>query len=360
MSEILSDEVIAKIIEKGSLDVDPDTLKKTLSVMPAVQGNSYDKDSYHMATEFRLTYKAVKGTRHLRPYRLLQLAAESFKEVYIQNYAKNLTVLTFSDKELKELKGMDYYDAASYLSIRADNVSGLMNELAAESPGFRSQSGQSFRSLAAGIENLKQEQIDKNLLAYIRDKGISGDKREMLKRLSYSNTMLNYDRAKADAAYSINNQAVAMYAAEMTRVALIPTIDKDKDYYMGRTKVGLDILSLDAKASSEEAGRLLKRIKTNSAYAEALRQSNSGYGRDSVTEKNIEKIYTSLKSISASAESTAREYSDTRMNRVISTRIIYPSPAASAAIILLVSAMLFGALYMLSAAHRYLSEKSEN
>ena len=358
MSEILSDEVLDRAIEKGGFTgVTREGLKKSLSVAPVVQGYSYDKDNYHISTEFRLSYNASKETKKLVPATVLQLTAESFKELFIQKYAKNFSLLTFTKEETEQFKRMDYYDIAYYLSMRADNISLYMGDLNSESPSFKSSDGLSFSSLYAKSGNIRKELLDNDLLAYIRNNGISKNKTEMLKRLSFNNNMMRFDLQKANSNFAINNEAVEMYAAEMTRIALVPTIDQSKDYYMSRTKVGLDDLSMDDKAASEEAGSLMDKIKKNSAFADALKNSASGYGTNPVTDAEIDKITDSLLSISEDAKETAQEYTETRMNGVISTQINTPSVVGTVVKSLIIAFLVFGALYVLSITKDYLNDR---
>ncbi len=358
MSEILSDEVLDRAIEKGGFTgVTREALKKSLSVTPAVQGYSYDKDNYHISTEFRLSYRATKETRKLVPATVLQLTAESFKELFIQKYAKNFTLLTFKKEETRQFKNMDYYDIAFYLSMRADNISRYMSELNTESPSFKSDEGLNFSSLSAKSGNIRKELLDNDLLAYIRDNGISKNKDELLKRLSFNNIMMGFDMQKANSSFDINNEAVNMYAAEMTRIALVPTVDEGKDYYMSRTKVGLDDLSLNAKSASDEAANLLIKIRKNSTFAEALRGSHSGYGTNAITDAEIDKITQSLLSISEDAKKTAQEYTETRMNGVISTQINTPSVVTTVIKSLIIAFMFFVALYVLSITKDYMNDR---
>ena len=51
-----------------------------------------------------------------------------------------------------------------------------------------------------------------------------------------------------------------MYSEEMTRVVLVPTWDQSGKYYMGRTKVGIDELSVKAKEFSEQVASSEKEI----------------------------------------------------------------------------------------------------
>ncbi len=354
MGEILSDEVIDRAIQKGGMKgVTREGLRKALVVNPVVQGDSHDRDSYHISTEFRVVYKANKETRKLEPTTVIQLVAESFKEVYIRKYAKNFGVLRFRAEEAKQFKDWDYYDIAYYLSMRADNITSYMSELNGESPSFKSKKGMSFSSLAAKSGNIRTELLDNDLLAYIRDRGISKNKTEMLKRLSYNNNMMRFDMRKANSSFNINNQAVEMYAAEMTRIALVPTIDSNKDYYMSKTKVGLDDLSLAAKTASDQAKELLLKIKKNSEFADSLRASSSAFGTNPVVDEEIDEVVQSLVNISRDAKNTAQEYTESRMNEVISVQINYPSMLRTAAKCLILTLLFFGALYVLSVTRDY-------
>ncbi|MBO4548044.1 MAG: hypothetical protein J5758_02410 [Abditibacteriota bacterium] len=354
MTEILSDDVLDRTIEKGGFEgVTREGLKKALAVTPTVQGYSYEKESYHISTEFRLTYKANKETRGLEPATVIQLAADSFKEIFIEKYARNYSLLVFKPEEANQFEGMDYYDIAYYLSMRADNISAYMSELNGESPSFKTEDGTGFASLSAKSGNIRKEQLDNDLLAYIRDKGVSKNKTRMLKRLSFNNNMMGFDLQKANSSFEINNQAIAMYAAEMTRIALVPTIDEGKDYYMSQTKVGLDDLSMAAKGASEEAGGLLTKIKRNSAFAESLRANPHTMGSDPVLDKEIEKICDSLVQISKDARYAAQAYTETRMNGVISAQVAHPSPVQTGAACFVTALLFFGALYMLSATQDY-------
>ena len=54
-----------------------------------------------------------------------------------------------------------------------------------------------------------------------------------------------------------------MYSEEMTRVVLVPTWDKSGKYYMGRTKVGVDELSVMATTFSDYVASNEKAIMDN-------------------------------------------------------------------------------------------------
>ena len=93
MSEIISDEVIERAIEKGALeDVTVKALRECLSVYPCVQGGVENEAQYHISTEFAVEYKASKDTDHLDPENVIQLITLAYKEYYIEQYTENFTL----------------------------------------------------------------------------------------------------------------------------------------------------------------------------------------------------------------------------------------------------------------------------
>ena len=111
-------------------------------------------------------------------------------------------------------------------------------------PVFTASNGETFYSLAAKCENVGQVQIQDNLKAYILDQGISKDATGYIGRLEYDNTRMDYEQQKALAGFNVRTDAIQLYAEEMTRIVLVPTWDTEGEYYMGRTKVGIDQLPL--------------------------------------------------------------------------------------------------------------------
>ena len=59
-----------------------------------------------------------------------------------------------------------------------------------------------------------------------------------------------------------------MYSEEMTRIVLVPTWDQTGKYYMGRTKVGIDELSVKAASYSNSVASNEKEIMDMRLMAE--------------------------------------------------------------------------------------------
>ena len=111
-----------------------------------------------------------------------------------------------------------------------------------------------------------------------------------------------------------------MYSEEMTRVVLVPTWDKEGKYYMGRTKVGIDELSVMATKFSDYVASNEKEIMDNNLIINKI-SSNSNESQISSADSLIESIYASIKGFEKEAITAGREYSRHKMNQCIAVSI---------------------------------------
>ena len=317
-SEILCDEVLERTIEMGAFeDVTVDQLRRCLTVEPLVQGSSYSEADYHIATEFLVTYQADKNTAHLDSENVVRLIGNAYKDFYIDTYTDNFSVLDLS-LEPEDMEDLDYLDIVTYLENQAYQVANYMYALGEENASFFSSGGESFYSLAEKVTNLLEVQIQDRLESYLLHNGISKDTTSYVGRLEYDNVLTDYDIQRANASFRVRNEAVQMYDEEMTRVVLVPTWDDEGEYYMGRTKVGVDDLSTEAEQYSQSAAEDLSRMESNNTVISALNASGSS-GEDPVAEQLITEICETLNGYALAAKTAGQEYSETKLNQCISS-----------------------------------------
>jgi hypothetical protein len=147
------------------------------------------------------------------------------------------------------------------------------------------------------------------------------DRNEYVDRLSYRNKNIDFDRQKNDASYKLCNDAIAMYSEEMTRVVLVPTWDQSGKYYMGRTKVGVDELSVLATSFSDNVASNEKEIMDNNLILQKISSINQETQISSSADSLVESIYESIKGFEKEAINAGREYSRHRMNQCIAVNI---------------------------------------
>ena len=151
--------------------------------------------------------------------------------------------------------------------------------------------------------------------------GIARDKSGYIDRLSYQNKNTDFDRQKNAASFSLCNSAIGMYSAEMTRVVLVPTWDTSGKYYMGRTKVGIDELSVKATDFSNKVASNEKEIMDNDLIINKMQASSADSAVNAEADSLIASIDESIKLFADEAIAAGREYSNYRMNQCIALRI---------------------------------------
>ena len=321
MSEIICDDVLSRTIEKGGLeDVTVADLKNCLSVYPLIQGNAYSKDSYHISTEFVVSYTAGKKLRGYSADTLVQLLCNSYRDYYFDTYVNDFSVPAESFEE--QLKDLDYIDAATLLGKRANAILNYLYGLQSKNSSFVSANGATFASVAAKTYNLNESQVNNTLYAYILQNGVSKDPLRLLRRFGFANVQAGFDKQKMQQSYKTTNDTIAAYVKDMTRVVLVPTWDNDGQYYMGRTKVGIDVLSVQAVDYSKKVAEIEKRIQDNNLKLTKFGTTGGNTAADKeATAALIVSLSDSLRRLAEEARSIGQEYYSNQMNQCISASV---------------------------------------
>ena len=320
MSEILCDEVLSRAIEMGALEnISAKTLKKSLSLYPYVQGDVTDESEYHISTEFVVAYNATKDTQHLDPKNVVQLIANAYKEYYIEKYTDNYSMV--AQQKQHDYSSLEYMDIVTYLNKEVNFVLNYLYGMAQNSYSFVTSDGKTFQSIASQVYQFQTTQINQNLWSLILQNGVAKDKSGYIDRLNYHNNNTNFTLQKNAASFDLCNEAVSMYAEEMTRIVLVPTWDESGKYYMGRTKVGIDELSVMATAFSDKVASNQKEIMDLELIIDKMESVTSNSKVYKEADELIATVDRSIAEFTKEAINAGREYSSYRMNQCIATRI---------------------------------------
>ena len=321
MTEIICDEVVEKAIKMGALEnVTVGQLKNCLSVYPYVQGDVNVESNYHISTEFVVEYHASKHTDHLMAENVISLITNAYKEYYIEKYTDNFTLTSKEDKP--DYSKMEYMDIVSYFDKETTAVLNYLYGMEKKGPSFVTKNNTTFNSIAGKVYQFKQTQIDQNLRSLVLQHGIVRNEDTYIDRLTYQNTNTDFDRQKYAASFSLCNQAIQRYAEEMTRIVLVPTWDESGKYYMGRTKVGIDELSVMATSFSDKVATSEKEIMDNNLVISKMQQADNNSAQAvAEAEALIALIDEGIDNFTAEAISAGREYSNYTMNQCIAVSI---------------------------------------
>ena len=351
MSEIICDEVVEKAIEMGAFQkVTTKQLKNCLSVYPLVQGDVNDKSNYHISTEFVVEYHASKHTEHLSPENVISLIASAYKEYYIEKYTDNFSLT--EQEEKPDFSTMEYMDIVTYFNKETTAVLNYLYGMAEKGPSFVTENDSTFNAIAGKVYQFKETQINENLKSLILQYGIARDKSGYIDRLTYQNTNTDFDKQKNDVSYDLCNEAIDMYAEEMTRVVLVPTWDGSGKYYMGRTKVGIDELSVKATTFSENVANNEKEIMDNKLVINKMQKAKKNTKQSEVDEL-IASIDNSIDNFTTEAIKAGREYSNHTMNQCIAVSISGTSLFTELKQVLVFAVFAYAALVLLSISKKF-------
>lgn len=320
MAEIICDEVVEKAIKMGAFEnVTVKQLKNCLSVYPYVQGDVNDESNYHISTEFVVEYNASKHTEHLNAENVILLVTSAYKEYYIEKYTDKFSLK--KQEEKPDFSTMEYMDIVSYLSKESTEVLNYLYGMARKSQSFVTENNTTFNSIAGKVHQFKETQIEQNLKSLILQYGIARDEADYIDRLSYQNKNTDFDRQKNAVSFDLCNEAIDMYAEEMTRVVLVPTWDGSGKYYMGRTKVGIDELSVMATTFSNNVAVNNKEIMDNELVIEKMQTVTDSASAHEQADALIAAIDKSIDDFAAEAIRAGREYSNYTMNQCVAVSI---------------------------------------
>lgn len=319
MAEITCDEVISRAIEMGAMeDVSVKDLKACLSVYPYVEGGVRFEDEYHISTEFVLEYYANRETAHLDSSTVVQLVTMAYKDYYVEKYVDYYEL----DREHRpDFDELEYMDAVDYFQKEATGILNYLYGLQKSDPSFLTEDKTSFGSLASKVHQFKEVQIDENLRSLILQNGVAKDRVGLIDRLHYQNNNTDFTRRKDTISFDLCNQAVKLYAEEMTRIVLVPTWDEIGKYYMGRTKVGIDELSMMATAFSDAVAESEKSMMDNRLVADKMQAAVGGADQKEAVDRLILTIDQELDQYAEAAISAGRQYSARKLNRCIGVSV---------------------------------------
>ena len=352
MAEIICDEVVEKAIEMGALEnVTVKQLKNCLCVYPYIQGDVNDKSNYHISTEFIVEYHASKHTDHLDAENVITLITSAYKEYYIEKYTDNFSLTSKEDKP--DYSTMEYMDIVTYFNKETTEVLNYLYGMAEKGPSFVTKNNTTFHAIAQKVHQFKETQIDQNLKSLVLQHGIVRDKDSYIERLSYQNKNTDFDRQRNKASFDICNQAIDMYSEEMTRVVLVPTWDEGGKYYMGRTKVGIDELSVMATTFSDNVASNEKEIMDNNLVIGKMQSASGNTSANAEADALIIAIDKSIYDFVGEAITAGREYSNYRMNQCIAVSISGTSLFSELKTIIIFMMLAYIAAYVFTVSKRF-------
>ena len=271
--EVLSDEVLKSACDKLDNKVDPETLKKHISVTGITTDGTFNtirqkvldgNDTYsYFPSRYTITYSIVsdsiaadgvfasiaavfKQLAMPSKTKILQCVADSYKEYYENNYV--LTSEVF-DIDWSKTRSLDYFNKASEINNILIRISRFLGKRYDEDVEFVSKDGVSFGDLKDEAAGIMQNDIE-SYKSFVIQNGITSDRDKLLKQFRYVLNTNNDQAVRSRGEYAIMLDGISIYDPSITKVVFIPDLDSENVFYMNRTKIGIDYLTENASKAN--------------------------------------------------------------------------------------------------------------
>ncbi len=324
--EIKSNEVIKGALSRlGDSSLSVEAVKSRIRINAKMPSTAIDtvesavagsKDYSYCPSEFMIYYSQENKFAKNRTDEFLKALAESYKDYFYKNHALRNVVLEFSIDE--DFDKYDYNEQYQVISDKIASMLSYLNQRQLENDSFNAKStGYSFGNLISLLGNVNSVDLEK-LNAYIVQNGISKDNKLLVNKQQYSidRKMLQYNMLYQGS--QISKDAMEEYDEHLASVAFIPTVDDQNEFYMARTKTGIDDLATQSYNSGLSAVEKKKVIdKHKYMIVQFGKVKNASRKQSESVEKMISSICRDLNKISKLAVMTDNEYIKEKYNNYI-------------------------------------------
>lgn len=327
-SQILSEDILEKVIKRGGILIDAEKLSGFLTISTPLDEEKLDvtqESNLKISTGYWIRCSEMVSLYQTDPQTVLNILADVYWEEFVRNYAENDSIL---DLSFDELEGMEYLDVKDYLQMQAGKVKNYLPGYSTDSSSFRAEgSGETFASLNEKVENYIDIELER-YESFILENGLAKNKETYQSRMQYANRLLDTSKKKDMAAHDVRIETIGLYDAFMTRFVLIPTYDTEKEFYMSRTKVGVDYFADEAKELLESATKSMEKMEHNTYANEQVGKSRAASDVYEQADRKIEELKAELKSLSVQSRELCREYVEEKRDGYI--QVGFSSPGVTA------------------------------
>lgn len=217
-------------------------------------------------TTYEISYKKDKRNS-LDADTFLIALCNTFHENFIQRYADKNNVLDF---QFKELESSDFQDEIKESALKIELLSRYLTNRIKENGTYQSpttkQSFQDLQSILTDINTIDMA----NIQSYAVEKGITIDYDNTFNTLQYKNFVLDKDYKKNMIGYETRKEIIRKYDEAMSAIVMIPSKDKNDEFYMSKTKIGIDYLVNDSDYYLDASNKIEENIRNNNEIMNKL------------------------------------------------------------------------------------------
>ena len=315
INELMSEEVLAKTIEKAGLTGILSTNELLDSLSVSASGSQSPKNMY-IATEYSIRVSNEYLPKQISPQNILLLLMETYRQYFLAHYGSNDSALNINWSDADD---WEYLEFANIMSVRVNNLITYLEDLRQESGMYQYHTeGESFRSLSESISNFQNIYLNK-YTSYVTINRLFKNPGNYQSKLKYRRFLTEQSLKNNEDRYEIYQDALKIDDESMITFVMVPMYDGSKGLYMARTSIGMDELTEESKSYAEKIETNAKEIKTFNLNIENTEKTlGAGKKTDSQSEKYafadqmIQEIQSHLDSLIHRIQVVKKEYEDYR------------------------------------------------
>ena len=335
ITELHSEALIEKA-KKGLQTENEDTefLKTRLSFTTNVSSDVFDtvvssvedgEINIFLPTTYFLYYSQKDKFGKNETSEFINNLADAYREYFHDKYTLKNDLLVF-DESTYDLDSTDYLEAYDLLYKKTTSMISLVESHEAKNNTFKSSDGYNLGMICDMLRQFKDINLA-NYNSFIIQNGVSKNNPLFVGRVSrlMEDKLLDYNLLAEEA--NVKKNALADYDGNITANAFIPAINAEKDYYMARTKTGLDYIAEEAQSAQVRAAALRSDVEELKNFKEkfALHAfSAKEYTRKA--DSMLETLIVRLSEISAVAKRADDEYLEYETRDYFKFKIYENSP----------------------------------
>ncbi len=354
--EIKSKNVLDKVLAKcNTTGMTVDELRSRIDVYEKViaktsekvrDANISGKDFKYITNEYSISYSQKDKFKKNHTTEILEAIASVYKDEFKKNHTSKNDILEIGEEVIENYNKYEYIEIADLLTNKVEAMERYISSRNNENSAYRSkETSNTFTDILFMIQNFKNIEIEK-YKAFVTSSALAKDKDSYIKKLSYNVDRLTLDRNKAINEVNFTKLAIEKYDPNITGVAFIPSIDKDDEFYMNRTKTGLDYLTKNAYDVGIITEKITKEIARNNylidIFSNTIIDEEETNRLKQVANGILQSLQNKLMEIEAIAIQTDNDYISYKTRDYIKFSIPENTIAGNISIRLIIKALFLG------------------
>jgi len=258
-STLLNSDVLRDALACQEFDLMTDDLDECLQITSSYDETAVDEVNPKAATEYQISFTKEVLKYDVDTDKLIDAVASAAMQNFLAQYSEN------TDGTMPDLSGidaLDYSEVKDRLSLEAQKLRRFMVSCQTKAQTFRTSDGMTFQSLSKKLDDYINVGLEE-YAAFVRENGITKHPQNFADTTEYTNRLLQVNYDKKMASYQTRINAIHMYDGKMASVVMVPTDDNSGEFYMSRTKIGVDYFAEEANAAINDASTLKTKMDNN-------------------------------------------------------------------------------------------------